>query len=92
MTCKFFQFYSKFIRYIQVILKCCKRAFEFGTALEYFKACKMNTGDTDVLLVIVAHLYEYKKRIYITDSHGQYEKNIRLSITFEDEIINQITL
>ena len=50
-------------------------------------------GDTDVLLVTLAHLYEYEKTIYITDSHGQYKKKIRLSsIIFEDEIINPLII
>ena len=47
-----------------------------------------SSGDTNVFLVNLTHLYEYGKRIYIMDSHGQYKKNIRLSsIIFEDEII-----
>ena len=47
-----------------------------------------SSGDTNVFLVNLTHLYEYGKRIYIMDSHGQYKKNIRLSsIIFEDEIV-----
>ena len=39
-----------------------------------------SSGDTNVFLVNLTHLYEYGKRIYIMDSHGQYKKNIRLSV------------
>ena len=29
------------------------------------------SGDTDILLLILAHLYEYKEKIYISNSRGQ---------------------
>ena len=32
------------------------------------------SGDTDILLLNLAHLYEYKERIYISNSHEQYKK------------------
>ena len=32
------------------------------------------SGDTDILLLTLAHLYEYKERIYIVNSHEQYKK------------------
>ena len=31
------------------------------------------SGDTDILLLNLAHLFEYKERIYISNSHGQYK-------------------
>ena len=32
------------------------------------------SGDTDILLLALAHLYEYKKSIYIIKSHGRHKK------------------
>ena len=32
------------------------------------------SGGTDILLLNLAHLYEYKERIYISNSHEQYKK------------------
>ena len=32
------------------------------------------SGDTDILLITLAHLYEYKEKFYIIDSHGDYKK------------------
>ena len=33
------------------------------------------SGDNDILLFTLSHLYEYKERIYIISSHGQYKKH-----------------
>ena len=33
------------------------------------------SGDTDISYLTLAHLYEYKERIYIVNSHGQYQKH-----------------
>ena len=33
------------------------------------------SGDTDILLLTLTHLHEYKERIYIISSHGQYKKH-----------------
>ena len=50
------------------------------------------SGDTDILLLTLAHLYVYNERIYIINSHIMDNiKNMRLgSIIFEDEIINSL--
>ena len=31
------------------------------------------SGNADILLLTLAHLYEYKERIYIINSHEQYK-------------------
>ena len=33
------------------------------------------SGDIDILLLTLAHLYKYKERIYIINSHGQYQEH-----------------
>ena len=37
-------------------------------------AIHSSSGDNDVLLLSLAHLYEYKERTYISNSHTQYKK------------------
>ena len=49
------------------------------------------SGDTDILLLTLTQLYEYKERIYIINSHGQYKKHKTKQYYFiEDEIIKSL--
>ena len=56
---------TKFIIHVHKILK------EGSSKIVIFSP----SGDTDLLLLNLAHLYKYKERIYIINSHGQHKKH-----------------
>ena len=49
------------------------------------------SGDTDIIVLALAHLQEYKQRVYLIDGHGQFKRTMKLiDFNIETEILESL--